>query len=215
MTIKLLFDLDGTISDPLEGIIRSTNFALEHFGYSPKTAEDIAQYIGPPLDESLMDMTGQTDPKIISTYVAKYRERYVATGYRENTLYPDIPNALESLSQRNIPMAICTSKRADIADHILKMFGLRNYFQFISGGDVGIQKWQQIERLVDKNLVDKDTTMIGDRAVDIIAAQKNGLKSAGVLWGYGSLAELQSKKPNHILSSPAELKELAAQTTRA
>ena len=105
-------------------------------------------------------------------------------------------------------MAICTSKRADVAEKILQMFGLRHFFQFISGGDVGIRKWQQIARLKELGLVDSNTIMIGDRAVDLSAAHKNHLRAAGVRWGYGSKHELKNQRPEFILKNPEQLLKL-------
>ena len=102
-------------------------------------------------------------------------------------------------------MGICTTKRAESADRILKMFGLREHFQFISGGGHGIDKWQQIEDLMAYGVIDRDTIMIGDRSMDMIAAHKNGLRSAVVLWGYGSQEEIDQEQPAYILKTPMEL----------
>jgi phosphoglycolate phosphatase len=202
---QLLFDLDGTISDPFTGIARSINYALECLGYSPQAEPSLAQYIGPPLDETFKQITGVNNETEIYALVAKYRERYAEVGYSENTLYPNIVESLKTLAEHNIPMGICTSKRADFADKILKLFNIRDYFNFISGGDIGIQKWQQIESLHARLAISQQTLMIGDRAVDIQAAHINGLNACGVLWGYGSLSELEAESPSCILTKPEEL----------
>ncbi len=199
----ILFDLDGTLSDPLEGIGRSINYALACFGYKPCSFEELAQYVGPPLDEIFRIITGsKTD---INGLVAKYRDRYGAIGYSKNTLYPGITEALLELSKANVSMAVCTSKRQDFAEKILEMFGLLHYFRFVNGGEIGIPKYQQIESLLAKGRVNQSTVMIGDRAVDIIAAHKNGLQAGGVLWGYGSLLELKGESPLYSFSAPSEL----------
>ena len=205
----LLFDLDGTISDPLVGIARSFNFALEALGYAPRPMSDMAECIGPPLDESFRRFTGVTDEKTIDDLVAKYRERYFDIGYRENTLYPGIREAIHALAAQEVPMAVCTSKRQDIANRILRLFDLHDYFSFVSGGDVGVRKWQQIESLLTRQSIDRSARMIGDRALDLTAAHKNGLQSMGVLWGYGSRRELEAASPARLLSHPEEIAALA------
>ena len=206
----LLFDLDGTLSDPLDGIARSFNYSLSFYGYEELPASDIAQYIGPPLDESFETITRSNDHIELKALIAKYRERYADVGFAENRLYPGIRESIEDLAKQNVPMAICTSKRQDFAEKILKHFDMRHHFKFISGGDVGIQKWQQIESLIDNGVIDRHCIMIGDRAVDLTAAHKNGIRSAGVLWGYGSRSELEAHAPLCLLSQPSDLLKLIA-----
>jgi len=204
-TAHLLFDLDGTISDPLDGIARSINFALSFYGHEEIRISDVAQFVGPPLDETFKSITGISDHGEIKAFISKYRERYADIGFSENRLYPGIEEAINGLSDNHISMAVCTSKRQDFAERILDLFGLRHHFRFVSGGDIGIQKWQQIESLMDGGAIDHGCIMIGDRAVDLSAAHKNGIQSVGVLWGYGSRAELESQSPIRILSQPADL----------
>lgn len=204
----LLFDLDGTLSDPLVGIGRSINYALSHFGYEPLELSAVSAYIGPQIDETFMAITGVKEIRKVEALVARYRERYAEVGFSENTLYPGIPEALSRLGDANIPLAVCTSKRSDFAERILQMFGLRGHFLFVSGGDVGIHKWQQIEGLKAKGAVSTSSVMIGDRSVDIMAAQRNGLFSAGVLWGHGSRSEMEVECPSYLFASPPELQLL-------
>jgi phosphoglycolate phosphatase len=205
---RVLLDLDGTISDPLVGIVRSINYALAHFGHAELEAHEIAIHIGPPLDQAFRAITGIQSAAELSAYVAKYRERYADVGYSENTLYPGIAETLAALTEAGVPLGVCTSKRADFAERILDMFGLRSFFRFVDGGDVGIHKWQQIEALLARGRVSGSTVMVGDRAVDLIAAHRNGLPAAGVLWGHGSRAELEAERPRYLLSSPAQLLSL-------
>ena len=205
----ILFDLDGTLSDPLVGIGRSINYALEHFGFAPLDLARLAQYVGPPIDETFASLTGVSSDADIRALVAKFRERYSDVGYSENVLYPDVADAIAHLADADVPLGICTSKREDFADRILQMFGLREHFAFVSGGDVGIAKWQQMEALVAAGRIGPATLMVGDRATDLIAAHRNGLQSAGVLWGYGSEAELARERPHYVFRTAAELKALA------
>ena len=106
-------------------------------------------------------------------------------------------------------MGVCTSKRKDFATRILTMFGLIHHFRFVDGGDVGMHKGQQIEALLAQRKASKSSIMVGDRAADMIAAHRNGLRAAGVLWGYGSREELAQEAPSHIFDSPSELPRLA------
>ena len=201
----LLFDLDGTLSDPLVGIGRSINYALVHLGYEPVELSKLAVHIGPPLDLAFRTLTGEHTPQRVEQFVIKYRERYADVGYAENVLYPGIPEALAQLQQADVPLGVCTSKRSDFAERILEMFGLRVHFRFVNGGDIGIQKWQQIESLRAQGLVSTSSVMIGDRSVDVIAAHRNGLQAAGVLWGHGSREELEREQPRYLLQAPGEL----------
>jgi phosphoglycolate phosphatase len=201
----LLFDLDGTLSDPIVGIGRSINHALTHFGYDPLEPSSVAAFVGPQIDAIFVSITGSNEPKHIGELVTKYRERYSEVGFSENELYPGISEVLMKLSEANVPLGVCTSKRKDFAERILEMFELRDHFLFVSGGDVGIHKWQQIKDLKNAGAVSASSIMIGDRAVDITSAKRNGLSSAGVLWGHGTRSELEAEAPSYLLSSPEEL----------
>jgi phosphoglycolate phosphatase len=209
----VLFDLDGTISNPLEGIGRSLNFSLAHFGYATRELSEFTQYVGPPLDETFRALTGVSEDIEIMALVAKYRERYAEVGYAENCLYPGVAEVLASLSNANIPMAVCTAKRQDLAEKILARFGLLPHFRFISGGEVGIQKVQQLRALVARGVASQFSLMVGDRAVDVTAAHRNGLQAGGVLWGYGSPAELVGAEPDYLFHSPEELLQIQELTT--
>lgn len=205
-----LFDLDGTLSDPLVGISRSINYALAHFGHEQIDMAACSAHIGPPLDVTFRLLTGSTAAPHIDGLIAKYRERYGEIGYAENTLYSGIPEALKSLSEAGMPLALCTSKRKDFADRILQMFDLRGFFEFVDGGEVGVAKWQQIESLVKRHAVSQSAVMVGDRSVDLVAAHRNGLRAAGVLWGHGSREELLSEQPEYLFQSPSEIASLSS-----
>lgn len=202
-----IFDLDGTLSDPAVGIGRSINFALEWFGYAPIADCEVSQFIGPPLDETFVSIVGTSEAEHIAELVSKYRERYAAIGYAENVVYPGIPDVLRALYDRGVPLGLCTSKRANFAEDILDLFGIGQYFRFVNGGDIGIRKTDQLASLLRRGLITQSAAMIGDRAVDILAAKANGLRSIGVLWGHGSLAELQGTSPDLLLECPQELLE--------
>lgn len=205
----LVFDLDGTISDPTLGTGRSMNYALSAFGYPAISAEDVPRYIGPPLDDAFRSIAPGASAGTIVDMIATYRERYGEVGYAENLLYPGIPEALQHLASHGVRMGICTSKRVDFAERILTLFELRTYFAFISGGVIGVGKNEQLRSLIEQGTVSPDAAMIGDRAIDVLAARANGLRSIGVLWGHGSREELAAVVPDQLLESPMELKGLA------
>lgn len=205
----LIFDLDGTISDPAVGIGRSINHALAAFGYPEIGEEEVSGHIGPPLDATFRRIAPGASDATIHGMVARYRERYGEVGYAENLVYPGIREALRHLAAHGVQMGICTSKRVDFAQRILTLFELRPYFAFVCGGDIGIRKDEQLRALVEQGTVSRDATMIGDRAVDMTAARANGLRSIGVLWGFGSREELMEAVPDQLLSAPVELKGLA------
>lgn len=190
-------------------LVAVINFALSARGYAEHDIGALARFIGPPIDETFIELTGTDDPGDIVELVSLYRERYGDVGYSENVVYPGIADALSRLSDLNVRMGICTSKRRDFADKILRSFGLDSHFEFVSGGDVGIQKWQQIEHLRTSGLVSARSLMIGDRAVDVLAAARNGFPGAGVLWGYGNRSELEPAAPAYLFDCPeAMLREL-------
>ena len=204
-----IFDLDGTISDPKVGIARSINFALECHDFESKDEDEIGSLIGLPLDRMYAQLVEATEPSLVSSLVAKYRERYAEIGYAENTLYEGIETSLRFLhSQTASHLGICTTKPADMAQKILEMFDLDQLFEFVSGGVIGIEKYQQLEQLLHDGTITRNSLMIGDRFIDIRAARRNQLWSAAVLWGYGSQAELESEQPSYLLQSPPQIKEL-------
>lgn len=212
----VLFDLDGTLTDPLEGIWRSINFALSWIGHPVVTIEETRHYIGPPIDQTMARITGVKSPSEVSLLVGKYRERYADVGYAENLVYPGVADALAHLNARGVSMAVCTSKRKDFAERILALFALRSHFEFVDGGDVGVEKWQQIASLRSSGRVPEKSLMIGDRATDLVAARRNGLSGGAVLWGYGSSTELLAEAPAYVFHAPREWLQigLASATNR-
>ncbi len=207
----LIFDLDGTISDPLVGISRCINHALEALSYDPVDPARVRPMIGPPLTEIFEHFLGALPDQEMQDLVDKYRERYATVGYSENEIYGDIPHIIAQLAESGYRMGICTSKRADYAQRIIDMFGLTPHFSFVDGGDVGIEKRQQIESMVANGLTPATAIMIGDRAVDIVAGKSNKVASVGVLWGFGERPELEAAAPDHLLKSPADLLGLFVQ----
>jgi phosphoglycolate phosphatase len=202
-----VFDLDGTISDPAVGIGRSLNYALQHFGYPPISERAVSCLIGPPLDEAFRSIVDDASPRRIAALVSRYRERYAEIGFSENVIYPGILEALRALVRAGVVLGLCTSKRTDLADRILRLFGIREHFRFVSGGDIGVSKREQLGALLANESIDRSFIMVGDRAIDILAARANGLAAIGVLWGHGSLEELRAASPDLLVEFPHELVE--------
>lgn len=204
----LIFDLDGTLSDPSDGIARSINHALQSHHYESVPEEHIHRMIGPPLSEIFEHFLGPLAESRLEQLVASYRQRYADVGYRENALYDDITEVIGQLAAQGYRMGICTSKRQDYAARIVDMFGLLQHFSFIDGGDVHVKKYMQLEKLIAAGLNADAAVMIGDRAVDIEAARYNRIASIAVGWGFGAADELAAAEPTFLARTPTELPEI-------
>lgn len=211
----LVFDLDGTLSDPSVGIARSLNHALDSHGFPAVPDAILAAEIGPPLDEIFAKLIPANATDEIPALVAAYRERYADVGYAENQVYPGIPELMEQLASAGLRLGVCTSKPASYSGKILELFGIREYFVFVDGGDIGVKKHQQLAGLIERGEIDADAVMIGDRSVDIEAAHMNGLRSIGVLWGFGSAEEIRGAKPSFVTPTVADLARVALDDVNA
>lgn len=204
----LIFDLDGTISDPFVGISRSVNFAIQSLGLAPVDAERIRPMIGPPLTEIFTRLLGTQAAAHMNQLIDKYRERYASVGYSENLLYEHMPDVISRLSAAGHKLGVCTAKRADYAHKIVELFNLDSYFDFVDGGGVDITKTQQLARIIKSGVRADTAIMIGDRAGDVRAAQANSVHAAGVLWGFAGDDELKSANPEFMVASPQELQAI-------
>lgn len=199
----ILFDLDGTITDPFEGISKCIVYALESFGMKVEDTGELACFIGPPLFEQFRAFCG-FDDKQAETAVKKYRERYSETGWKECTLVDGTEELLRELKVRGKVIALATSKPECFAVPILEYFGIDKYFDFIGGAETehdGRNSKAAVIEYVLENLGVRDRSeavIVGDRYHDIDGAKKTGISSVGVLSGYGSREELQEHKADHI-----------------
>ena len=201
----LIFDLDGTLTDPLTGILRCMNYALSSHGHQVVSENAIKPYIGPPLEVGLSELSGSNDEAHIKKLVTTYRERYGEMGYAENVVYEGIPKLL-SLQAGGRRLGVCTSKFEKYAVKVLEKFELVGYFDFVSGSSApGMAKSDQLRTLLESGVIEQNALMIGDRNVDLSSAQQVGLHGAGVLWGYGSREELEEHGPDFLAATPAEL----------
>lgn len=201
----LVFDLDGTLSDPSEGIVACVNYAFEKGGHAPRTHQEISAEIGPPLDLMFKKFIPGISMTEIETLVMYYRERFGTAGFAENVLYSGIAEAIQRLHSDGFALGVCTSKPEPAARKILEHFGLLKYMGFVSGGDIGIKKQSQLKKLLDEKIIDSDAVMIGDRGVDLSAAHNNGLRAVAVCWGFGAAPELAAENPELTLTNINQL----------
>lgn len=208
----ILFDLDGTLTDPKEGITKSVAYALESFGIHVEDLDSLCKFIGPPLKESFMVYYGLDDAQGDQA-VEKYRERFAVTGLFENKVYPGIREMLELLKEQGKTLLVATSKPSIYARQILEHFDLMKYFAFLSGSELDgtrVDKAEVITYALQENKIQdlSKVIMIGDREHDIIGANKNGIDSIGVLYGYGCREEFEKNHASYVAKQVEELKEI-------
>ncbi len=209
---RIVFDLDGTLTDSKAGIRESVNFALKSFGL-PELGPEKGDYewiIGPPLRESLWKLAdGRASESFVEELTARYRRRYESVGIFENSLYPGIVKMLDSLAGEGRTMAIATTKPVVQARAVVEHFGLGSYFRTVAGSELDGRMSDKYEliRSVMRALGGSPSgyVMAGDREHDIKGARKAGIDSVGVLWGYGTSAEVLAAAPTFTAASPAEL----------
>lgn len=190
----ILFDLDGTLTDPAEGIVNSILYALEKMGIEETDREKLLPFIGPPLAESFRVYYGFSQDEATRA-VTYYREYYADKGIFENRLYPGIPEFLAALNQAGATVALATSKPEVYAEQILQHFGIASQFDFIGVSLLNgqrVQKGEVIAYVLSALPARSENSvlMVGDRKHDVIGARENGLPCAGVLFGYGGREEL-------------------------
>jgi phosphoglycolate phosphatase len=211
--VNILFDLDGTLTDPGVGIVSCIRYALEKLGRDLPADQALLGYIGPPLREAFCDLLNTSDKRAIDHAVDVYRERYSTIGLLENEVYPGIPRALAKLSERGDTLFVATSKPGIYAQRILEHFGLACHFRKIWGCELDgtrSDKGELIAHLLQQEKLEPaETLMIGDRSHDAVGARVNGIVPVGVLWGYGNEAELTSAQCKMLLRAPGELTSLS------
>jgi len=212
----ILFDMDGTLTDSKQGILKSMQYAVKHFGIEVKDAELDAYsfFIGPPLRDGFRRFR-EIKEEDIETAVKKYREYYVPHGMFDNQIYEGIEHLLKSLKERGKTVILATSKNELFAKQILEHFGILKYFDFTVGAELDGSRSDKAEIILaclERIGLDKKplTVMVGDRNHDITGAAKNNIESVGVLYGYGSFEELAQGeyKADYIVKTVGELTDL-------
>jgi phosphoglycolate phosphatase len=207
--MNLLFDLDGTLTDPYQGITKCISHALEKMGRKSPPQMSLRWCIGPPLKDSLSKLLESEDNDLSEKALSFYRERYSIIGIYENEVYKDIPEALETLNKIGHNLFVATSKPGIYAKRIIDHFELQKYFKNIHGSELDgtrVEKTNLISYILKtESIIPAETIMIGDREHDILGAKENRIRSIGVLWGYGTKDELEKAGANFCISHPRDL----------
>lgn len=209
----LLFDLDGTLTDSTEGIVRCLEYALERMGFD--IPEDKNKFLGPPLYRSFAEFCGMNEGQV-NEAVRIFRERYSTVGLFENRVYEGVPEMLKRLRDGGKRIMVATSKPEVYAVRIFDRFGLSQFFEIVGGANINgtrNDKDEVIEYVLEKaGISDRSSVlMIGDRRQDVIGAHKTGLKCMGILWGFGSIEELTEAGADFIAETPEKAADMLLQ----
>lgn len=205
----LLFDLDGTLTDPKPGITRCIRHALHELGLEAPEADALEWCIGPPLARSFARLLESEDPARIHQALLLYRERFAEVGLYENRVYDGIPEMLHSLRERGFRLFLATSKPRVFAERILAHFGLHAYFTEAFGSELSghlTDKPSLVRHILAQTGGEPDQTMIiGDRKYDLLGGQANAIHAAAVTYGYGSEEELRRAGADILFHSPQQI----------
>ena len=203
----ILWDLDGTLTNPASGIVGSIQYALEKSGRPVPKFDDLLWVIGPPIQIIFSKLAPEADEKTIWNLIAKYRECYGEKGMFENEVYPGIPDLLKTFADRK--MFVCTSKPYFFASQILDHFDLTKHFRQVFGAELDgrlSNKGELIQHILKTHDLDPtQTVIIGDREHDVFGAKAAGISSIGITWGFGSREELTLAGADQIVDSIADL----------
>lgn len=208
----VLFDLDGTLTDPALGITKSVAYALESFGIHTDDPGSLCKFIGPPLKDSFMEYYGFSEEQAMAA-VGKYREYFKDTGIYENELYPGIREMLQKLRDSGVMVVLATSKPRIFADIILEYFDIMKYFDLVCGSELDgtrVKKGEVIRYALEKAGVHEPdrAVMVGDRRHDVLGAREAGIGCIGVAFGYGGYDELHEAGADEIANSVEELEKI-------
>lgn len=210
----ILFDLDGTLIDPREGITKSVQYALHAVGIDEPDLSALEHFIGPPLYTEFVRCYG-FDDATSKQAVAAYRERFGAVGWHENLLFDGVPALLQALKAAGRQLAIASSKPTVFVEKILDLFKITPFFDVVSGAtlDGSIStKAQVVAQALNLMHADRaQTVLVGDRLHDVEGAQQNGIACVGVTFGFGGRAELEEAGADYIVDTMAELQTLLLQ----
>jgi len=203
MTSTWFFDLDGTLTDPKEGITRCIQHAMEKLGVTPPATDELTWSIGPPLLGTFNELLGEARA---AEALLHYRERFSTIGWQENTPYDGIHDALARLQASGASLFVATRKPRVFAEQLISHFGFAPDFERVFGCELDGTHGEKTD-LLQYALGEIDcsgpVTMIGDRMFDIAAARANGMRALGVPYGYGSAEELTEAGADQLIASPA------------
>ena len=205
MTRHVYIDLDGTLTDPFEGISNCITYALERLGEERPADSELRRFIGPPLLETFDELLG---PERAPRALGYYRERFSETGWRENTVYPGIHGALGAITGVGHPCFVATSKPRVFAQRIVEHFDLSPYFTEVYGSELDGTRADKTELLrfaARQQSRRQESVMVGDRCHDVVGALNNGFRAIGVTWGYGTEDELLGAGAHRLAAVPEQL----------
>ncbi len=209
-----LFDLDGTVTDSGPGILNSIRYALSKYKLPVPPEKVLRTFIGPPLKEQFQAVCALTEEES-ARMVEAYREYYTDKGIFENSVYRGVPELLEQLQKAGVRILMATAKPEEFAKRIAEHFGFAKYFEFIGGARMDgrrTDKHEVIEYVLASCGISEDerrqAVMIGDRSHDMIGAEKAGIHSLGVLYGYGTKEELENAGAELTAETPAQIAEM-------
>jgi len=207
----IYFDLDGTLTNPKPGITRSIQYALNRLDRAAPSEDELTWCIGPPLRASLKKLLGSDD--LADKALLLYRERFADIGIFENEVYPGIEATLSAFAGSGRRLFVATSKPGIYAERIIDHFKLRGYFERVFGSELDgtrSDKTDLLDYALRSTGVDPaKAMMIGDRSHDMVGARNNGMTAVGVLYGYGSEAELLGAGAHHVCATPQALRDHA------
>lgn len=214
----ILFDLDGTLTDPKIGITSSVQYALRACGIDEPNLDKLEPFIGPPLADSFMEFYGFT-PEQVSLAIEKYRERFDHQGIYENEMYEGIDRMLSNLKKNKRMLAIASSKPTPLVIRVLEHFHIKDYFDYIVGNELDGRRGKKEEvveealRLMVPSALDATkrkecVAMVGDRKFDIEGAKAHGLTSVGVSFGYAPAGELAAAGADYIVDTVSQLEAI-------
>lgn len=205
----ILFDLDGTLTDPQEGLVNANVYALKEAGLPPLAYETLVSFIGPPLLETYESYLGLSKEKAWDLH-RLFRVYFEDRGWRENQIFVGIAPLLQKLQQAGATVVMATSKPEKFAKDIAKHFGITPYFHLIAGSTMDETRTKKgdviayaLEQLPQVDLA--SCVMIGDRKHDVIGGQSNEMDTIGVLYGFGDRQELEDAGATHIVETVDEL----------
>jgi phosphoglycolate phosphatase len=201
-------DLDGTLTDPFEGISNCIGYALERLGQARPADDALRRFIGPPLLATFEELLGR---ELAPRALGYYRERFGDIGWRENAVYPGIPAALSTITDAGHRCFVATTKPHVFARRIVEHFELAAYFTEVYGSELDGTRTDKTEllRFAQRGLSEpKESVMIGDRHYDVVGARNNGFRAIGVTWGYGTADELRGAGADCLAASPEQLPSL-------
>ncbi len=207
----IIFDLDGTLTDSAEGVIRSAQHMQEKMGIDKWADEDLKFIVGPPLIKTFTE-DFRMNPEDAQRALGFFRERYATIGLFENNVYEGIPEMLQELQKKGKRLAVATSKKEETAVRILKHFEIDGYFEVIGGDNREIgrdTKAKVIDYVLEIMEGNKgDAIMVGDRKFDVEGAHLVGVPCIAVEFGYGDREEFEACGADYLAATPKAVAEL-------